>query len=661
MLTALNCCHFLLIINIPFVTISDPKRLSEARNQERRLNMNGYNGKILRVNLTNGQISVDEPGEDYYRRYLGGRGFIIEKLLTEMPSGVDSLGPENKLIFALGPMTGHPLPGGGRNSIGAKSPLTDAFGESEVGGFWGAELRRAGFDAIIVEGASAAPVYLKIENGNAELRDAGKIWGMDIADAEKAVHEELGAKNFRTAAIGPAGENLVRIACIINDISHAAGRTGLGAVMGSKKLKLIAVKGDKTPEIANREEIIKMAQALAKSTKEKPTVFSTHGTGAGVENFEKIGNLPIRNFQGGTFPGAKEISAQRMQEKGYYDKMESCFGCPVRCKKKLKEISAPWPVDPIYGGPEYETLGAMGSNCGIDNVEAVMKGHELCGRYGMDTISAGATIAFAMECVEKGILTKEDTDGIDLTFGNASAMVEMLERIAFRKGFGDILAEGTKRAAERIGKGSEEFAIHVKGNEIPMHEPRLKQGLGLHYSEHAAGADHCTGVHDERLDGIIGALDRIDVAESMPSTELSPRKVRILYQFGLWRQIPNTIGMCLFVPWSQKQLTDAMEYITGWPMSYWRLMKTAERGITLARIFNLREGLTAKDDTLPARFFKPPSEGPLKDVCVDPDQLTEAQKLYYQMLGWDESGIPSYARLVELDIEWASEYLEKAR
>ena len=621
--------------------------------------MKGFNGKILRVDLTNGQLSVEEPSEAYYGRYLGGRGFIIEKLLTEVPAGIDPLGPDNKLVFALGPITGHPLPGNGRNSIGAKSPLTGAYGESEVGGFWGAELKRAGYDAIIVEGASSEPVYLKIENGRAEIRDARKIWGLDVADAEKAVREELDGKKFRTAAIGPAGENLVRFACVLNDITHAAGRTGLGAVMGSKKLKLIAVKGDNPPEMADRDKILEMSRALAKDTKENPTGFSINGTGGAMDKYEAIGNLPIRNFQGGTFPGVKEIMPQRMKEKGYWDKMESCFGCPVRCKKKLKQIDTPWHVDPIYGGPEYETLAALGSNCGIDNLEAIMKGHELCGRYGMDTISAGATISFAMECVEKGILTKEGTDSMDLKFGNAEAMLEMLERIAFRKGFGDILAEGSKKAAEKIGKGSDDFAIHVKGTEVPMHDPRLKQGMGLHYSEHATGADHCTGIHDERLS--MSALNSMDVAESVPSTELSPRKARILYQLGLWRHIPNHIGMCLFVPWSQKQLTEAMECITGWPMSYWKLMKTAERGITLARIFNIREGLSAKDDTLPRRFFTSPDEGPLKGIFVDPDRLAEAQKIYCQMLGWDESGVPTYARLVELGIEWAQQYLQKAQ
>jgi aldehyde:ferredoxin oxidoreductase len=618
--------------------------------------MKGYNGKFLRVNLTDGKISVEEPPESYYRRYLGCRGFIVEKLLTEVPAGADPLGPENKLIFALGPVTGQPLPGSGRNSIGAKSPLTGCFGEAEAGGFWGAELKRAGFDCVIIEGAAVKPVYLKIENGAAEIRDAGKLWGLEIADADQAVRDELGG-NFRTAAIGPGGENLVRFAGIINDVSHAAARTGLGAVMGSKKLKLIAVKGEKAPDMADREKIIEMSRDLNKKMKEKPTPFSIYGTGSTMENYEKTGNLPIRNFQGGHFPTVKELTPQRMKEKGYWDTMESCYGCAMRCKKKLNRLSDPWPVDPIYGGPEYETLAALGSNCGIDSVEAVIKGHELCNRYGIDTISAGATVAFAMELMEKGIITKEDTDGIDLSFGNGEAMVEMLQRIAYRKGFGNILAEGSRKAAQIIGKGTEEYAIHVKGNEIPMHEPRLKQGLGLHYSAHGSGADHCTGIHDDAIN--MKALEGIDIAEAVPSTELSPRKARILYLFGMWRQVANYLGICIFLPWRQQQLTEATEYITGWPMSYWRLMKTAERGMTLTRIFNLREGITAKDDTLPKRFFSSPVEGPMKNTAVDPEKLAEAQKIYYQMLGWDEKGVPTYARLVELDIEWANKYIDK--
>jgi len=617
--------------------------------------MKGYNGRILRVDLASGQFSIEEPSEEYYKLYLGGRGFIIHTLLTEVPRGIDPLGPENKLVFSLGTITGHPLVGSGKNSIGSKSPLSGGFGESEVGGFWGAELKKSGYDAIIVEGVSDNPVYLWIDNGKVELRDGRALWGLEVAETEKAIQEELGDKRVRTATIGPAGEKVVRYACILNDISHAAGRTGMGAVMGSKRLKAIAVRGKTPPEMADGDKIRELSRWMAKHFKEKTGMWR-YGTGAQIIDYEKTGNMPVNNFRGGRFPGAEKITAQLLAEK-YVTSMNNCYGCPVRCKKII-EMEKPWKVDPLYGGPEYETLAALGSNCGIDNVEALIKAHELCGRYGIDTISAGVSISFAMECFEKGILTREDTDGLELAFGNAEAMVEMVERIALRKGLGNLLAEGTKRASERIGKGSEEFAMHVKGEEIPMHEPRYKQGMGLSYSVHPTGADHNTGIHDDRMSKDLLGWESIDVAESIPSTELSPRKARMVYQAGLWRHLANYVGLCLFVPWSNTHIRDAMEAITGWPMSYWKLMKAAERGITLARIFNIREGFTAEDDKLPRRFSASPSDGPLKGVIVDPEKLAEAQKVYYQMLGWDESGIPTYGRLVELGIEWAAEYLE---
>jgi len=375
-----------------------------------------------------------------------------------------------------------------------------------------------------------------------------------------------------------------------------------------------------------------------------------------MDYYEASGNLPIRNFVGGQFPQVEGINSQSMYKKGYVEKMDSCFGCPVRCKKKVK-LDQPWKVESMYGGPEYETLAALGSNCGVDQIEAIMKANELCCRYGMDTISTGVAISFAMECFEKRVLTLKDTDGLELTFGNASAMVEMVERIALRKGLGDLLAEGTKRAAGVIGKGSEEWAMQVKGEEVPMHDPRYKQGMGLHYSVHATGADHCTGIHDDLVNKKLAEWDRIGLAESVPVYEMSGRKARMLYEVGLWRHMCNYVGLCLFVPWSNEQITQAVEAITGWPMSSWKLMKTVERGMTLARIFNLREGFSSGDDTLPRRFASSPADSNLKGVGVDPEKLSAAQKVYYQMLGWDESGVPSYGRLVELNVEWAAQYL----
>ena len=619
--------------------------------------MFGYNGRILRVNLSEEKITTEEPGEHYYKLYLGGRGFIAATLLQEMPGGVDPLGPENKLIFALGPITGMPLPGAGRNSVGAKSPLTGGFGESEAGGFFGAELKKAGFDAVIVEGAAKAPLYLWIKDGNAELRDARSLWGLEPRETQQEIRKELQDPLIRTAAIGPGGENLVRFACILNDLSHAYGRSGMGAVMGAKKLKAIAVRGKLVPPMANEKAVRDLARWMAQNFK-KETGFWKAGTGAAMEAFSLAGVMPTYNFKDGCYDEVKKITAPAVLEK-FGVGMEGCYACPVRCKKKIRIDDPACPVDPAYGGPEYETLAAFGSNCGIDDAQAICKAHEICNRQGLDTISAGVTISFAMECFENGILSLKDTDEIELRFGNARAMLKMLEKIVRRQGLGALLAEGTRIAARQLGRGAMDLAMEVKGLEIPMHDPRSKQGMALHYSVHPVGADHCTGVHDPVLEKGPGFDDwgTIDVPESIPSTELSPRKTRMVYQAGLWSHLPNYLGFCLFVPYKKKQLQEATEAITGWPMSYWRLMKTVERGLTLAKIFNLREGFTKEEDRLPKRMALSQTKGNLKGVVVDPQKLAEAQELYFQMLGWDPEGVPTRGRLVELGIEWANRYL----
>lgn len=594
--------------------------------------MKGVNGNILRVDLTAGKLTVEAVSEDHYRRYLGGRGFIAHTLLTEVPKGIDPFGPENKLVFALGTLTGHPFVGSGRNSVGCKSPLTGTYGEAEAGGFWGAELKRAGFDAVIVEGIAPRPVYLWINDGKAEIRDAGRLWGMETADTQRAVREELGDNRIRTAVIGPSGEKLVRFACVLNDITHAAGRTGMGAVMGSKRLKAIAVRGSRPPEVADKENLRALNRWMLQNYKEKSKQWR-YGTGSEMVAYEAIGNLPVRNFKGGRFPGVEKITVQLMCEK-YLEKMDNCYGCPIRCKRVVK-LQAPFVVDPVYGGPEYETLAALGANCGIDHLETLMKAGEICNRYGIDTISTGVAISFAMECVEKGILGREDTDGLDLTFGNADAMLQMVGRIARREGFGDLLAEGTKRAAEKIGKGAAELAMQVKGQEIPMHEPRCKQAMGLHYSMHVTGADHGTGIHDTE------ALDRDTGAK--------------LYQKAFSAQLTNTLGICKFVPWTEEQIQEAVACVTGQPWTDRDLRQVVDRGVALARIFNIREGFSEKDDLLPKRFADSPSDGPLKGL--DPGRLVEGRKSYYRAMGWDEAGVPTPAKLAELEIEWAAKYL----
>ena len=620
--------------------------------------MFGYNGRVLRVNLSDGKITVEEPPEDFYKRYLGGRGFIAARLLREMAGGVDPYGPENKLIFATGPITGMPMPGSGRNSVGAKSPLTGGFGEAEAGGFFGAELKKAGFDEVIVEGIANSPVYLWIKDGKAELRDAGRLWGKELKETQQEIRSELQDPLIRTAAIGPAGENLVRFASIMNDLTHAAGRTGLGAVMGSKKLKAVAARGSVLPPMAKPERVRELARLMGQNFK-KMTAFWKAGTGQVMEGFSLAGILPSFNFKDGCFDDVKKITPQTLMAE-YGIGMEGCYACPIRCKKKVRIDHPDFAVDTVYGGPEYETIAAFGSNCGVSDVRAVCKAHEICNRFGVDTISAGVTLSFAMECFEKGLITSKDTEGIELRFGNALPMLQMLEKMVRRQGFGALLAEGSRIAAGKIGRGAIDLAVQVKGLELPMHDGRAKAGMGLHYSVHPVGADHCSGVHDPVVEKGPGFEEwsAIDYSEPIPSTELSARKVRMVFQVGLLTQVPNHLGYCQFVPFKKLQLLEATEAVTGWPMSYWRLMKTAERGVTLAKVFNTREGFTRADDALPKRMIDPQTRGTLAGVGVDPQKLKDAQDLYYQMLGWDQDGVPTRGRLTELDIEWAGQYLQ---
>lgn len=588
----------------------------------------GINATILRANLTTGTLTREPLSEERYRLFLGGRGLIAHTLLTEVPRGADPFGPENRLVFALGTLTGHPFVGSGRNSIGCKSPLSGGYGEAEAGGYWGAELRRAGFEALIIEGVSPTPVYLWIHDGEAQLRPADHLWGQDTAASEAAIRGELGDRRIRTALIGPGGENLVRYACILNDVTHAAGRSGMGAVMGAKRLKAVAVRGTRPPAVADREKIMALNRWMHENFRE----ISHHwryGTGAEMEAYEAAGNIPVRNFTGGRFPTIGQISAKTLCG-AHLEKMDTCYGCPIRCKRVVT-LQAPYAVDPVYGGPEYETLAALGSNCGIDDLAAVMKGNELCNRYGIDTISAGVAISWAMECAERGILGPDQTDGLDLRFGNGPAMVRMVERIVRRQGFGDLLAEGCKRAAARIGRGSEALAMHVKGEEIPMHEPRYKQAMGLHYSLHATGADHGTGIHD--------------------ATPLDDQSGDTLYRKAFHAQLVNYLGLCRFPPWKPEQVREAFAAVTGWPVTAEELVQAVDRGITLARIFNLREGFTARDDVLPRRFADTPADGPLKGL--DAGLLAAGRQAYYRQMAWDENGVPTPAGLAALGIGWA--------
>jgi aldehyde:ferredoxin oxidoreductase len=613
----------------------------------------GYTGKILRVNLSKEKISSEHLEENFYRRYFGGRGLISYILLNELEPRIDPLGPDNLLIFACGPITGAPFSGSGRNSVGAKSPLTGAYGEAEAGGYWGAELKRAGFDAIIFEGKASNPLYLWVHDQQAELRDGSNIWGLEIKRSQENIQNELGDKRVRVTQIGPGGEKQVRFACVISDMNHVAGRCGMGAVMGSKNLKAVAVKGSGNVKVIKPKRLRKLAIWMATNVDKVAHTLHTYGTGADMDVSEEMGNLPVHNFRDGDFPEIDSISAQAVKEHVRVG-MGSCYACAVACKKEV-EVTEPWKVDREYGGPEYETLASLGSNCGVSDLNAVCKANELCQRYSIDTISTGVSISFAMECFEQGLLTEEDAGGMDLSFGNAQSMLKLVEMIGERRGLGHLLAEGVKRAAERISSEAEELAVHVKGQEVPMHDPRLKRGEALGYAVSPTGADHVHNIHDTFLfPQLPKQYKSLGVLETVPIEDFGPKKIRLYKYVGEWRTLNNFLVTCLLTPWSVIQKVEIVRSVTGWKTTAFELMKVVERGNTLARIFNLREGFTQKDDWLPPRFFKPKTSGALNKTAVDSKKLQEAKQTYYDMMGWSEEGVPKQSKLEELNIGWAA-------
>ncbi len=625
--------------------------------------MRGFAGKILRVDLTSRTIAVEEPGEGFYRTYLGGAGFVSYFLLKEIPKGIDAFDPENLLVFALGPMTGLAMPGATRNCVGAKSPLTGGYSKSEVGGHFPMALKKAGYDAVIVSGKADGPVYLLVTDQSVEIRDASALWGKTVEETQDAVVAEVKDKSLRVSAIGPAGENLVRFACVINDLREAAGRGGLGAVMGSKNLKAIAASGRWSPDVADPDRIRAMSTAMNRGFGDVAIGFAgrLHETGTGSTAMmlasNEIGNLPSHNFDVNFFEGTAKITANAALDT-YGVGMDGCAACAVRCKKVV-EIGEPWNVSRRNGGPEYEGLGSFGSNCGIDDLACVIKAGELANLHGLDIISLGVTVSFAMECFERGLLTTEDTGGVELRFGNGEALLKMIEAITRREGLGDLLAEGAMRAAERIGRGAGDYAMHVKGLEIPMHEPRVKQGLGLIYAVGAQGADHCSGMHDTGYTQESPGFDHLrgmGATRPVPADDLSDDKVANEKASHMWNLFMDSAVCCQFVPWSMNEMTEIVRAVTGWSFTAYEAVRIGERVATLGRLFNLREGIGSSEDGLPKRMFGPTRAGALKNGGIDPKKFRRAIRSFYGMMGWDEeTGVPMRGKLLDLGIAWAAE------
>lgn len=631
----------------------------------------GYTGNILRVDLSNNKIWIENPPDDFYRKYIGGRSLSLYYMLKEMKPNTDPFSEDNLLIFSTSPIVGTRAPAINRYTVCAKSPLTGGQGEAEAGGYFGPELKKAGFDAIIIRGCSKKPVYIWIKDGVAEIKDASHLWGKDTGDAENVIRKELEDDKIRVALIGKGGENLVRFANIINNLHHCNGRTGMGAVMGSKKLKAIAVRGNQEINVFDAEKIKEVTKGFAAKVKTNPLTAGLHayGTIAFISGGNKAGWLPTRNWTQAGFEKDEKYNIETFNEQ-FLKRAHTCYACPIACKRIAEYNDDEINVDPTYGGPEYETGATFGSLCGVDDLRYVCKAHELCNRYALDTISAGATIAFAMNCYEERIIDKNDTDGLELKFGNKKEMLILLEKIASREGFGNILAEGSYIAAERIGKGSEKLLVVSKKQELPMHDPRAKTGLGLQYAFADYGADHMKAAHDpffaNKDSWGIKEMGGIGIFEPVPELDISEKKVILFKKLDLLWSLYDILGVCCFgwVPrsmGSMEELMDIINAITGWRTSWYELMQVAEKSINMARIFNLREGFSEKDDTMPELFFENYKGGILNGTgAIDRNEFAKALKTRYQIMCWDENtSVPSKGKLIDLDLDWLIEEIPK--
>jgi aldehyde:ferredoxin oxidoreductase len=624
---------------------------------------NGYWGRILRVNLSSKEISVDEHDEKFYRTYLGGKGIVAHYLMKEVPGGCDPLGPENILVFAASILTGTAIPGTARNSVGAKSPLTGGYGEGEGGGHWGVRLRWAGYDGVVVTGQSEKPVYLWVNNDTAELRDASDLWGLEAYETQEAIRNAVGDEKAAAAMIGPGGERLIRYACVATGLHDFVGRSGIGAVMGAKKLKAIAANGNARPEVANKEEIAEIARWLRDNYKASLETMTDMGTARIVPLFNAAGSLPTRNFREGSFEEYETLSGRYMTDNILVDR-SSCYACPVHCKRIVEVNEEGMKVSRNYGGPEYESIGAFGSNCGIGDINAVAKAHEICDANTIDVIAAGVMISGAMECAERGLLPQDLIKDLDLKFGSARGMLDLLTQIVKREGLGDILAEGPRAIADKLGSEAASYFFHVKGQPFPLHEPRWKPAMGIGFALAATGAEHMTNIHDnmyasEEAPTFAGA-QHLGILDAVETSELSPGKARVWVYMMLNRSINNNLSICAFMPYSLDHIIEQVRSVTGWNVSAWELMKVSERSINLAQAFNAREGFTAEDDTLPERFFEPlGGDGALQGQTIDRQQFYETRNIIYDMLGWDrQSAAPGSGKLYELGLDWVVKDLE---
>jgi len=606
-------------------------------------------GRALHINLTTGKMRALEIEKSLLKRFLGGRGLASNLLFKKVPEKTDPFSPENPLIFSAGPLAGTRWPTASKITVAAKSPLTNGLGYAHAGGDFGPELKFAGYDLLLVSGRARSPVYLHVEDKAEVLRDASHIWKHPTSEAIKAIQEEVG--ECRVACIGPAGANLARISSIVTDKKRSAARCGIGAVMGSKNLKAVAISGSKDVRVADPEKFRRLCgEAFERCSPKNPQMqgLSKYGTPWLIMPKNEVGDLPAKNHQTAQFPWAENISGESIRRK-HFVKPDSCFACPIHCRAESRVLEGKYaPLEGVR--PEYESIDALGPMCWISDFSAVMKANRLCNELGLDTISTGVTIAFAMELYEKGLITKRETN-LPLEWGNDESALELIRMMAYRQGFGDSLAEGSARASEKIGGQARKYAMHVKRMELPRQEPRTLKAFALGHAVSNRGADHLYALPTIDSAGMWDVAQRI--FRDLPLEELmDPRcptyKPEIVIFTENYCAITDALGVCKFTTvetyvFMPLDLAEALSALTGEKFTGEDLLNCGQRIVNLERCFNVREGFSRKDDKLPERFLKEPYRGSIVELD---DMLSK----YYKLRGWTERGIPKKGTLKKLGL-----------
>lgn len=627
----------------------------------------GYMGRIGFVDLSTGEMREEKLDERLARSFIGGYGLGARILFEHQKGGVDPLGPENILGFTTGPLTGTPSPTGGRYMAVCKSPLTGGWGDANSGGYLGSELKSAGWDAIFISGTATSPKYLMVTEDGLELRDASHLWGHDTIDTEEILRKDLGISKRGVASIGPASEKLSLISGIVNDSGRIAARSGVGAVMGSKRLKALAVHGKRKVAVSDKEMLDRLRKGFIKELREAkgfPRLLMDYGTCGLTEGLVAGGATPVKNWLLAgkqAFPTLDNI-ADFDTVIQYQVKKYGCSNCPIACGGIFKVSKGPWPVAEVHK-PEYETIAAFGTMCMNDDLLAIIKMADMCNRSGLDTISAGSLIAFAMECFDKGIITEKDTEGIELTWGNAKSMIAMLEKIIRREGLGDILADGVKAAAQNIGKGAQECAIHVGGQEPGLHNATFLPGRGTGFVCDPTPGRHTAAAPMARIDGgspaIVAPYSELQFKgyERYEYKSKGPASATV----SCYWQVGSCAGVCLFpvIFFGNYPLLDLLNAVTGWGMDMAEALEAGARIQTLRQAFNLREGISPREIKLPPRMagVPPKSEGPLAGITIDIDSLASE---YRRAMGWDpDTGYPTEATLERLGLKEFTETYRK--